>query len=235
MGIDGYEFFIYNKSMTRGIFIAGNESAISRAVEAEVLKRVERYTVALIPNRFTGTPKNTAVTNEKRIALDWNPSSPISARTLVLAAENRMDRIDEAILICSPPSIRSSAAELPLADIEIMINDHIKGWFFLVKELTAVFSSRQSGILALVYPDISGSSKDDAADILGPSSLASFCALTRGLLAAAHREHYITMGFSSSDTGNETAFAAYMFKYIDEINKRSSGKLHKFGKFNLFK
>ncbi|MCL2243337.1 MAG: hypothetical protein FWC03_02585 [Treponema sp.] len=223
--------------MTRGIFIAGNESAISRAVEAETLRRVERFSVALIPNRFAGTPKNTAVTNEKRIALDWNPSSPISARTLVLAAENRMDHIDEALLICSPPSIRSSAAELPLADIEIMINDHIKGWFFLVKELASIFSSRQRGTLALVYSDISGSSgsKDDAQDILGPSSLASFRALTHGLLAAAHREQYVTAGFSSSDTGNEAAFAAFIFKNIDETTKRTNGKLHKFGKFSFFK
>jgi len=224
--------------MTRGIFIAGNESALSRAIETEVLKRVERFTIALIPNRFSGTSKNSAAASEKRIALDWNPSSPISARTLVLAAENRMEHIDEAILICSPPSIRSSAAELPLADIEIMINDHIKGWFFLVKELAAIFSSRQSGTLALVYSDISGSAvhnKDDAADILGPSSLASFSALTSGLLTAAHREQYITTGFSSSDAGNESAFAAFIFKYMDEINKRSKGKLYKFGKFKLFK
>ena len=221
--------------MTRGIFIAGNESALSRAVEAEAVKRVEQFTAALIPNRLAGAQKNSAPANEKRLPLDWNPSSPISARTLILAAENRLDQIDEAILICSPPSIHSSAAELTLADIEIMINDHIKGWFFLVKELTAVFKSRGRGTLALVYSDIPVSGKDDDADILGPSSLASFRALTQGLLAAAHSEPYTTMGFSNSDAGNEAAFAAFMYKYIDEGNRRSNGKLHKFGKFNLFK
>ena len=222
--------------MTRGIFIAGNDSAISRAIEAEAIKRVEGFTVALIPNRLAGMPKSTPQqTNEKRIVLDWNPSSPISARTLVLAAENRLDRIDEAILICSPPSIRCGAAELPLADVEIMINDHIRGWFFLVKELAAVFTGRQRGTLALVFPEIPGVKKDDAADILGPSSLASFRALTQGLLSTAHNEPYITMGFTTSDTGNETAFAAFIFKTIDEVNKRNNGKLHKFGKFNFFK
>ena len=221
--------------MTRGIFIAGNESALSRAVEAETMNRVDRFTSALIPNRLAGAPKSSAQSNEKRISLDWNPSSPISARTLVLAAENRLDRIDEAILICSPPSLRSSAAELPLADIEIMINDHIKGWFFLIKELAVVFAGRRRGTLSLVYPDISGAGKDEAADILGPSSLASFRALTQGLLAAAHSESYFTMGFSCSDSGTEAAFAAFIYKFIDEGNKRSNGKLHKFGKFSFFK
>ena len=221
--------------MTRGIFVAGNESALSRAIEAETMKRVDRFTVALIPNRLTGSPKSSAQANEKRVSLDWNPSSPISARTLVLAAENRLDRIDEAILICSPPSVRSSAAELSLADVEIMINDHIKGWFFLIKELAAVFTNRRCGTLALVYSDIPVSGRDDAADILGPSSLASFRALTQSLLAAANSDPYITMGFSSSDAGNEAAFASFIYKHIDEGNKRSSGKLHKFGKFNFFK
>jgi NAD(P)-dependent dehydrogenase (short-subunit alcohol dehydrogenase family) len=222
--------------MTRGIFIVGNESALSRAIEAETVNRVEQFAAALIPNRLSGAARNSAQENDKRLSLDWNPSSPISARTLVLAAENRLEHIDEAILVCSPPSIRGSAAELPLSDIEIMINDHIKGWFFLVKELSAVFSARRRGTLALVYPDISPSAgKDDAADILGPSALASFRALTNGLLSAAHIEPYITIGFSVSDAGNESAFAAFLYKTIDEITNRSNGKLHKFGKFAFFK
>jgi NAD(P)-dependent dehydrogenase (short-subunit alcohol dehydrogenase family) len=226
--------------MTRGIFIAGNESALGRALEAEAEKRVERFAVALIPNRLTGafaagTIKNSAGTNEKRLYLDWNPSSPISARTLILAAENRLDRIDEAILVCSPPSIRCVAEDLPLADVEILVNDHIKGWFFLVKELAAVFSSRKSGILSLVYHDVPAAKKDDAADILGPSALASFRALTQGLLAAAHNEHYTTVGFSCSDAGSEEAFSSFVFKSLDEVNKRSNGKLYRFGRLNLFR
>jgi len=221
--------------MTRGILIIGNDSALSRAVETEALARVEQFASVLIPNRLTGAPKNAEPDNKNRITLKWNPSSPISARTLVLAAENRLDKIDEAILICSPPSIRSSAEEIPLADIEIMINDHIKGWFFLVKELAAIFTAHKQGTLALVYPDISSSGRDDSADVLGPSALASFRALTRGLLSAAHNEPYITAGFSTSDAGNEAAFAAFIFKSIDELTQKSKGKLYKYGKFSLFR
>lgn len=222
--------------MTRGIFLAGNESALSRAIEAEIVTKVEKYAAALIPNRLSGAAKTSAPVNEeKRISLDWNPSSPISARTLVIAAENRLEQIDEAILVCSPPSVRSSMTELPLSDIEIVINDYIKGWFLLIKEMATVFTSRKHGTLVLVYPDIaSGTGKDDAADILGPSALGSFRALTHGLLSAAHNEQYLTVGFSTSDAGNEAAFASFMFKNIDEITNRSNGKLHKFGKFKLF-
>jgi len=222
--------------MTRGIFIAGNESALSRAVEAEAVKRVEQYAAALIPNRLSETIKEAESADEKRLSIDWNPSSPISARALALAAENRLEHIDDAILICSPPGIRSTPAGLPFSAVEIMTNDHVKGWFFLVKELAAIFKNRGRGTLALVYPDInSDTAKDDAADLLGPPALASFRAFTGSLLASAHNESYMTVGFVSTDTGNESAFASYIFKNIDELSKRSNGKLFKFGKFSLFK
>jgi hypothetical protein len=244
--------------MTRGILIAGNESTLSQAVEAEAAKRVEHFALALIPNRLSESVRVSAAAGgssasagfpaaagfpaeasgpaqEARLPLQWNPASPISARTLILAAQNRLEHIDEAILVCSPPSIRRSAAELPLPDIEILVNDHIKGWFFLVKELSLIFRARQSGTLALVYSDIdSGGARDDAADLLGPSCLASFQAFTRNLLASAFSEPYLTMGFSCSGAGDEAGFASFIVKILDEGNKRDNGKLHKYGKLNLF-
>jgi len=214
--------------MTRGIFIAGNESAISRAVENETVNRVEKYTTAFIPNRLSGTSKSIPAANKKRLPLEWNPASPISARTMILAAENRLEKIDEAFLICSPPSIQGSAADVPLSDVEIMINDNIKGWFFLIKELTAVFRNNKRGTLALVYPEISMNVRtNDSAGVLDSSCIASFSAITKGLLAGADKEPYITTGFSCSKAGNEQAFASFIFKTIDEPDKRPNGKLYK--------
>jgi len=224
--------------MTRGIFIAGNESTLVKAIENAAINRVEQFASALISNRISDVLKTSESENdnEKRISLEWNPSSPISARTLVLAAENRLERIDDAILVCSPPSIRSAPSGLLLPVIEMMINDHVKGWFFLVKELAAIFKSRGHGTLVFVYPDVnSNSGKDEPAEILGPSALASFRALTQSLLAAAQNESYFTVGFTTTDAGNESAFASFIFKNIDELNKKSNGKLFKYGKFSFFK
>ena len=221
--------------MTRGIFIAGNESALCRAIEDETTKRVEQFASALIPNKFSDVIKTSETENDKRISLEWNSSSQLSARTLVLAAENRLEKIDEAILVCSPPLIRSSPSELSSAIVENVISYHVKGWFFLVKEIAAVFKNRGRGTLILVYSDNPGSGKDEAADILGSSASASFRALSSGLLASAHNEPYITIGFSASDSGNDASFASFIFKTIDDLPKRSNGKLFKFGKFSFFK
>jgi hypothetical protein len=231
--------------MTRGILIAGNESSLTTAIEAEISKRVERFALALIPPRLSGSAGVTVETvpeashaaipsGEARIPLQWNPGSPISARTLVLAAENRLEHIDEALLICTPPSVRRAAADLLPADIEVMVNDHIKGWFFLVKELASIFRARRSGSLALVFSEIGSGGRDETEDLLGPAALASFRTFTRSLLSSAFHEPYLTMGFSSSEAGTETAFAAFVFKILDEGNKRNNGKWHKFGKLNLF-
>jgi hypothetical protein len=235
--------------MSRGIVIIGNESALSTAIEIEAAKRVEHYALALIPHRLSGeNPKSKlqgqreqasaaqASSEQAGIPLDWNPGSPIAARTLIIAAENRLGQIDEAILVCDPPSIRCAAADINMIDVEILVNDHIKGWFFLVKELAAFFRTQEKGTLALVYPDTSGSgNKDDTADLLGPTALAAFSSLTRNLLAAAFSEPYLTLGFSGADTGDEAGFAAYVFKQLEEGNRRSNGKLHKYGKLSFFR
>ncbi|MCL2185481.1 MAG: hypothetical protein FWB86_06480 [Treponema sp.] len=221
--------------MTRGTFIVGNESALCRAVEAETIKRVDKYACAFIPNKLSETISSDLSSeseNEKCQSLDWNPSSPISARALVLAAENRLEAIDEAILVCSPPVIRSSPSGLSFSTVEIMVNDHIKGWFFLVKEITKMFKNRERGTLALVYPDIASGKE---VDILGASALSSFRTLVQCLLSSANKEPYSTIGFSTTDSGNETAFASFIYKSIDELSKRSNGKLFKFGKFSFFK
>ena len=242
--------------MTRGILIAGNESTLYHAIAAEAAKRVEHFASALIPSRqiellripteekkqdsgktsFDQSVSGAASSKQAAIALQWNPGSPISARTLVIAAENRLDKINEAILVCVPPSVRRPAAELTLTDIETLVNDHIKGWLYLARELSMVFRERKAGTLALAYYETgTGESKDDPMDTLGPSALASFQAFSRSLLAAAHDEPYLTMGFSCAGAGAETGFASHVFKFLDEENRRNNGKLHKYGRLNFLK
>jgi len=234
---------VYTIAMTRGILIAGNESALTSAIEIEAARRAERYTLAVLPDRLSGDDAkigsqrwSSAGSAEKRIPLEWNPGSPISARTLVLAAENRLGQVNEAIIVCDPPSVRSAAADLSMANVEVLVNDYIKGWFFLVKELAAVFRAHGGGVMALVCPETTGAGdKDDAIDLLGSTALAAFRALTRGLLAVALSEPYHTLGFSGAEAGDDTGFAAFIFKQLDEGTRRNNGKLYKYGKIGFFR
>jgi NAD(P)-dependent dehydrogenase (short-subunit alcohol dehydrogenase family) len=221
--------------MTRGILIAGTESSLSTALAAEAGKRVEHFAAAFIPNRLTDPVRERQeAPAEVSIPLNWNPGSPISARSLILAAQNRLERIDEAFLVCTPPSVRKPVENLAPAEIETVVNDYIKGWFFLAKELSAVFKSRRGGTLALVLSDIGpAGGRDDAVDLLGPSVAASFRAFAQGLLSVSYGRPYQTLAFSS-ETGEDADFAAFIFKLIDEGGKRNAGKWHKYGKLGFF-
>ena len=223
--------------MTRGIFIAGNESVLFSSVAAEAEKRVEQYVAAMVPNNFPIPEKAGEFDSTKgRIMLSWNPGSPISCRTLILAAENRLGQINDALLICSPPPLYRQPEALVPADIEVLVNNQIKGWFFLVRELALAFRSNGGGTLSLVVPEIIPSGgRDSAADLLGSSATASFRALTQGLLTSANVEPFQVLGFSLSEIGQEGNFAAWLFKILDEGAKKNSGKWHKYSKFTLFR
>jgi hypothetical protein len=217
--------------MTRGILIAGIESHLSAAIAAEAAKRVERYAAAFIPNRLSETVRDgppAHIESSSLIPITWNPGSPISARTLVLAAQNRLEHIDDAILVCTPPAVRKQVDELTPGEIETIVNDHIKGWFFLTKELSVAFKTRNSGPLALAL-----SERSVEGDLLGPSVSASFRAFAQGLLATAGGKAYSTMAFSC-DTEDNAEFAAFSFRIIEEGGRKTVGKWHKYGKKGFF-
>ena len=233
--------------MTRGILIIGNESSLFSAAAAEALKRVESFASALIPNRFPLPEGKTAAaqTTSGAIPLTWNPSSSISARSLVVAAENRLKQINDAILVCSPPAIYKSAEALSPEEIEILVSDHIKGWFFLVRELLLYFRRRDSGCLSLVVPEIAVGreagrkgavgSRSISADIAGPSAAASFRAFAQSVVASHVGEPFRVMGFSTDEAGSEGEFAAWFFKMIDEGAVKNSGRWHKHSRLKLFR
>jgi len=227
--------------MTRGILIAGNESSLFLATAAQAVQRVQSFAAALIPNRFPQPEDRAVFTANPELAkatipLSWNPASSISARTVVLAAENRLQQINDAILICSPPALFKTAEALTPEEIEILVNDQIKGWFFLIRELSLYFRRRGEGTLSLVTQEsgiartsfIQGRaapawSKNTPLDILSPPASASFKAFAQGVLASQTNQPFRTMGFSTAETGSEDEFAAWFFKAIDDA---ISGSLH---------
>jgi NAD(P)-dependent dehydrogenase (short-subunit alcohol dehydrogenase family) len=214
--------------MTRGIFIVGNESSLLSAAGVEAGKRVKHYITARIPSILGETPSRPASAGN----LEWNPASPVSTRTLVLTARNLLDHIDEALLICVPPAYRRPLEDMIPAEIDRLVDYNIKGWFFLARELASEFIRRGSGTLVLAVQDERAASREDG-DLAGPAAAAAFRAFARSLLPASANAPYLTMGFSAPEPGSESAFAAYMFRIMEE-GKRNSGKWHKFGKFSLF-
>ena len=221
--------------MTRGILIAGNQSPLFYAVAGEAAQRTEGYTIATISDRFSlsyGKHSYKMDIPDKAITLSWNPGSPISARTLVFSAENRMGKIHDAILVFSPPAINKTIDTLMPEEIEVLVNDHIKGWFLLVRELTLYFRRTGSGSLSLVTNDFAKSrSKKSDLNLMGQTAAASFRTFAQVILAVSHNEPYHVMGFSGPETCDMDKFAAWLFDKIDKSSKRNSGKWYKFSRW----
>jgi len=221
--------------MTRGILIVGNTAPLTLAVSQEASKRLETHGLALLgsaePDASLQFPPPPAT-----IPLTWTPGSAISARTLLVSAENRLSRIDEALLVFTPPTLRSRPDQLDLALISSMIDDYLKGWYYLVRELSRYFCQRKEGTLAVILSEApTVTEKEENPDMLGSMLGAAFRAFIQSILASASVNPYRTLGFTSNDPAQNEDFAAFIFKVLDEGNKRDTGKLHRFGKLNLFR
>ena len=227
--------------MTRGILIAGNNSSLFSAAAAEASKRVESFNSVQIPNRFIIPDKEAVLpppmeSVKGAIPISWNPSSPISARSLVLSAENRLGKIDNAILICSPPAVFKAADSLTPQDIDILVNDEIKGWLLLTRELMIHFRRLGAGSLSFVAPEINtGGVKNTPVDLLGPAASASFQAFAQSVLASTVNEPFQVMGFTGFEAGSEEEFISWAFKIIDEGARKNSGRWHRYTKLRFLR
>ncbi|MCL2069436.1 MAG: hypothetical protein FWH19_00435 [Treponema sp.] len=230
--------------MTRGILLVGSESSLLSAIAAEAAKRVESFALAMVPSRLPLSERGQITTARSRaeageIFIPWNPFSSISARTLVLAAESRLNQINDAILIYTPPALFKDIEALTPEEIDILVNDHIRGWFFLIRELALYFQRAPSGCLSFVAPE-SAAGRKAQLDILGSSALASFRTFAQGILAQSAissplGRSFLTMGFTASGSCSEEEFALWLFKIIDESSKKNSGRWHKYSKINFFR
>ena len=150
-----------------------------------------------------------------------------------MAAENRLGQINDAILVCSPPAVFKTVETLSPEEIEFFVNDHIKGWFFLIRELIQYFRRSGSGSLSFVATRIIPHGKNAQADLLGPSATASFCSFAQSILAMSANEPFLLMGFSCPGAGVEEEFAEWLFKTIDDGARKNRGRWLKFSKYKF--
>ncbi len=227
--------------MTRGILVIGNASTLSTAIVAEALKRVQSVATAIVPGEGPAVIKesktSSPVPKNGEIPLHWNPVSPVSARSLVVAAENRLGSIDEAIVLCTPSGLRKRLVELTVSDIDSLVDRQFKSWFYLIRELDNYFRQRKSGIFSLVCTDYSVTgTPEEVPDLFTPAFTAGIRTFIQSLIQSSGTSSYRTLGFLSTEADDEAGFAAYILKTLDEApsSKRETNRLYKYGKLSLF-
>ncbi len=242
--------------MTRGILIAGNDSPVLAAVAREALKRVTTVVVARAPDRrseglgvsasgesgqgeagASGSRLSHAPSSgvDDGVSILWNPGSPISARSVLISAENALGSISEAILVCSPTAVRRRLHELVPADVDQTVDDLVKGWILMAREIALSFKRHSGGSLAFVLSEAGlNATRDDPVDLIGGAVAAAFRGFAQAAVSASVRDDGASYGFSSAEAMDDAGFASFVFKILDEGNKRDLGRWHKYSKSGLF-
>ena len=214
----------------QGLLIAGNDAGLAAALVRQAGEKSIACASAFIPDEAVrGTARHDRL-DGGHVPLEWRPQSPLSARSLVLAAQNRLGSLDAAVLVCSPP--RRFLAALPVAfELDTAIDVYVKSYMFAAKELLTHFHKRGGGALAFVMRG----GGEAGGSPLDKTITAAVTAFADGLMDSQDGENVIGFSAGMSPAGEQMeAFAAFIVKQITGERKNDRGRWHKFGKLSLF-
>jgi hypothetical protein len=162
---------------------------------------------------------------EELFVIDWNRNSAISAKNVLLTAVNRFDRIDEALLLCTPELDRKLLQETSTETIDRAVDSWIKGSLFLIKAVLELYGQKQGGCLAL----IDHAPREEAA-VLPPLESAlrgGFTACAEAIFAGSGQQNIFVNGFESRSRQIEE-LADFIFDTMKNRGSRTTGKWYRF-------
>jgi NAD(P)-dependent dehydrogenase (short-subunit alcohol dehydrogenase family) len=219
--------------MKKTVLITGRDTPFGAALIAEarardysVIATVDRTEADGKSGRKTGqaapADDGEAEREEGLLVVPWNRASAFSARHVMIECRNLGSKLDAALVVCAPTGAPAPLEKLEPAFVDSFVDAEVKGRVFFAREAAAEFASRGEGLLGMIaYQNGMPLSPLDA------MAMGAFHALSQELFAAQVNANYLTQGYSCSLT-MDAAFAAFIFKGIEEANHRTSGRWLKF-------
>ncbi len=125
--------------------ITGFSDALVRSCVSQAQRKGFDVVVALPVTASLAEFTDPAVT-----AITWTPRSAISAKSLILKVTNRVQSLDEAVVIVEIPPTSRAFHEASYSDLDEMIDTYVKGPVFLVREILGLFVEGGRGGLTVV-------------------------------------------------------------------------------------
>ena len=211
--------------MNGSILIVGSGSGLISALADEALRHDIKTALSMIPGNNDPYHPASGTANEWPAQLKWNPCSPISARSLVLAAENRIGPVGTGIIVCAAAG-STEMRDFSPTGIEFVVNNHIKSYMFLAHELTRSFRARRNGTLAFALLE------EQSPGILAAPVFSAFKSFSNSMLAQSNADYQSTLAFSYEEKNipqiNE--YAAFILKMLMENKKPDRSGWFKFTK-----
>ena len=162
---------------------------------------------------------------EDLLVVEWNRTSPVSAKNVVLSTRNRFDKIDETLLLLTPELERKLLQETATETIDRAVDAWVKGSLFLMKAVLQLYGQKQEGLLALINHQPQATSAVPPA--LESALRGGFRAAAEAIFAGIGQPNVFINGFDSHSTKIEE-LADFIFDTMKTRTVRATGKWHRF-------
>lgn len=171
-----------------------------------------------------------SVVSEKHRNIAWDPVSPVSTRNLLLSMMTPTGIPWQSFFICRPSLNIKSFTELSSLDLALSLDQNLKGFLLLGREILREYQKKQAGrvVFVLHFPSLSQS---------GPApSAAMVCGAFRSFASSFFRPedpHIEFYGFES-DCESDEEFASFIYEGLENQTKKMKNKWNYFGKSSFF-
>ncbi len=207
--------------MERGLLIAGRSGTLFANIVQGALDRRGRVVATREPEVEPEVPEGLG---ENLSYVPWSPRSLFSARTLVLTAMDRLDTVDDVIVLMTPEGVHSPFHQTESALIEKRIDDTVKGYLFLVKEGLAHLMRAGGGRLVFVL-------SDGGAEVLPPVDAVVQGGLVRLVdsLFTYYADEAVEVHGLHASGADDSEAAAWVFDALDSRAGKTAGRWVRFG------
>ncbi len=197
--------------MNQACLVTGKSSQLLAEVVHETVARGRRSLIA----RSGALELSAAV--ESAATITWNRRSALSARSVVLHAQNLYGRLDEAVIVFAPVRESVPFHESSIVSIENRTDAEVKGYLFMIREIVAQFQKQRSGRLVLAVQE----TESEVRSPLEAMSLGGFISAAEALQQFYRNEPLeIRLCYSRSD--DHPGYAAFILDALDAPVPRRS-------------
>ena len=185
--------------MEEACLVTGKSNDLLARVVHEAVARGHRTLLA------RSGPIELPVEADGVVTASWNRRSALSARSVVLHAQNTFGRLEEAVIVFSPVRESVPFHESSIVSLENRTDAEVKGYLFMIRELVALFQKQRSGRLVLAV-------LDPEAEVRSPleaMSLGSFTAAAEAL-ASTYRNEPMEVKLCYSRADDPAGYAGFI-------------------------
>ena len=211
---------------------------------ADAALQASRSVLATINKKISPSTENTEESDDDQQdtgnhvrLFEWNRSSPLSARTLILHAENNIGPIHEGVLVFDT---YAATLDFPAFSADVCsraVDELIAGYLFLTAELLARFSRNGGGRLVfmlreqpslaetILMPSLKNKTDFSNASVLSSVAAGAFKSFAENTAASYLSQQNIHCILTAVDPSiSYSAAGSWIFDYIGELESQKNNR-----------